>query len=192
MAQRQSATTQTAMISESLNETARLFFALWPDETERAALAAWQPSLHELCGGRVIHADMLHATLVFLGEVELSRLEALQLAAQEVNGKAFRLTFDAARYWGHNHIVYAASGDEPSHLMQLVRDLNLSLRKHHFHFDKRPYQSHVTLLRNARWGEQPLPAMHRVAWQVREFVLVQSLSDKQGTSYQVLAQFPLH
>lgn len=189
MAQRQLVTAQTAMVSESPNETARLFFALWPDETERAALAAWQPHLHELCGGRVIGADILHATLVFLGEVELSRLEALQLAAQEVSGRAFRLTFGAARYWGHNHIVYAASDDDPPQLKQLVRDLKLNLRKHRFHFDKRPYQSHVTLLRNARWGAQPLPAMRRVTWQVREFVLVQSLSDKQGTSYQVLAQF---
>lgn len=47
----------------------RLFFALWPNDAERAALAAWQPPLLELCGGKAMRADTLYATLVFLGEV---------------------------------------------------------------------------------------------------------------------------
>ena len=97
----------------TLNPHARVFFALWPDAVRRTALADWQPLLHACCGGRVMRADSLHCTLVFLGNVAVRRLEALQLAAQEVAAKPFTVTFDHAAYWGHNHIVYAAAGTIP-------------------------------------------------------------------------------
>ena len=180
------------MMTEKTKKRARVFFALWPDEAERAALAAWQPALHKLCGGRVTRAATLHNTLVFLGDIELHRLEALQLAAQEAGGEAFELSFDAARYWGHNHIVYATPHNAPRQLAQLVNGLEQRLAKHHFDFDKRPYKPHVTLLRNAKWSDTPLPDMDRVAWRVRDFALVQSVPDEKGANYQVLARFPLH
>lgn len=172
-------------------KTARIFFALWPEEAERAALASWQPALHKICGGHSMRADTLHATLVFLGDVVLHRLEALQLAAQEVEGESFELAFDAARYWGHNHIVYAAPGTVPPQLTQLVHDLEQRLLKHRFHFDKRTYKPHVTLLRHAQWSDEPLPEMDKAVWQARNFALVQSASDGQGANYRVLARFSL-
>ena len=170
----------------------RIFFALWPSDEERAALAAWQAPLRELCGGRAMRADTLHATLVFLGDVEESRLEALQLAAQEVKGRAFHLAFDVARYWGHNHILYAAASNVPSKLMQLVEELEQHLIRHRFHFEKRPYKPQLTLLRHAKCSDAPLPAMPRVVWRVRDFVLVQSVPDMNGANYQVLARFLLN
>ena len=119
------------------------------------------------------------------------RLEALQLAAQEVGGEAFELVFDVARYWGHNHIVYAAASAVPPQMMQLVIGLEQRLIRHHFSFDKRPYKPHVTLLRNANWSDTPLPDMPKVVWRSRDFALVQSASDGQGANYRVLARFPL-
>lgn len=187
---------------------ARLFFALWPDAAARAALAAWQPVLQGLCGGRAMPAEDLHLTLLFLGEVGLHRLEALSLAAQEVRGEPFELSLDAAHYWGHNHLVYAAPHLVPLRLAQLVQDLQRSLRKHRFSFDKRTYKPHLTLLRHAKWNDAPkagnplptegwteltppLPRAGSVAWQAREFVLAQSDTGKDGTRYRVLASFPL-
>jgi len=172
-------------------KSARVFFALWPDKTERTALAAWQPGLHEICGGRSMRADTLHATLVFLGDVGLHRLEALQLAAQEVNGESFDLALDTARYWGHNHIVYAAPNTVPPQLVQLVHDLEQHLSKHNFRFDKHPYKPHITLLRHAQWSDEPLPEMRLVVWQARNFALVQSVPDEEGANYRVLARFSL-
>lgn len=171
---------------------ARVFFALWPGDEERAAMAAWQPPLQALCGGRMTPADKLHNTLVFLGEVQPERLEALQLAAQEVSGAAFQLVFDVARYWGHNHIVYAAPGSLPKKLGQLVNDLEQRLRHHHFKFDHRAYKPHITLLRHAQWTESPLPAVQKVVWSMRDFALVQSVSEGQGVRYEVLARFALN
>jgi 2'-5' RNA ligase len=178
-------------MGKPLRSSVRLFFALWPGEGECAALAAWQPQLRDLCGGRAMRADTLHATLVFLGDVAVHRLEALQLAAQEVNAAAFGLRFDTARYWGHNHIVFAAPHDVPPQLAQLVHDLEQRLMKHRFRFDRRPYKPHVSLLRHAKWDDAPLPVMPAVHWQMREFVLVQSLRDERGARYEVLARFPL-
>jgi 2'-5' RNA ligase len=172
-------------------KSARVFFALWPDEAERTALAAWQPVLHKICGGRIMRDYTLHATLVFLGDVELHRLEAMQLAAQEVEGKSFDLALDVAHYWGHNHIVYAAPSTLPPQLAQLVHDLEQRLSKHHFLFDKREYKPHVTLLRHAQWSDLPLPEMDRVLWQARSFALVQSAPDEEGAIYRVLARFLL-
>jgi len=169
----------------------RLFFAFWPTAAERAALAEWQLPLRELCGGRLMRTDTLHTTLVFLGDVAEHRLQALRLAAQEVSCRKFELILKAVHYWGHNHIAYAAPEVIPPQLAELVHELERSLRKHHFHFEARPYKPHVTLLRNAQWNDAHLPPMQAVRWQVEDFVLVQSLHDEQGAKYEVLASFPL-
>jgi len=180
------------MTDTEAEKPVRVFFALWPNDAERSALAAWQPALQQLCGGRATPADKLHNTLVFLGELQPERLEALQLAAQEVRGVCFDLVFDIARYWGHNHIVYAAPAIVPKVLALLVSELEQRLRQHHFRFDQRAYKPHVTLLRHAHWMDSPLPLMRKVVWEMREFALVQSLSEGAGVRYEVLARFRLH
>ena len=174
-----------------VEKSARVFFALWPNGAERAALAAWQPGLRQICGGRSMRVDTLHVTLVFLGDVARSQLEALQLAAQEVEGESFDLEFSCARYWGHNRIVHAAPEVVPTQLERLVRNLEQCLTNHRFRFDRYPYKPHVTLLRNAHWNAPLLPEMRKVVWQARNFVLVQSAPDKEGANYRILASFPL-
>lgn len=177
-------------MSDTPHSSVRVFFALWPSAAERAALAAWQPPLRELCGGRAMLAANLHNTLVFLGNVAERRLEALQLAAQEVEAERFDLRIDQARYWGHNHIVFAAPHETPPRLAKLAHDLEQSLERHRFRFDRRDYKPHVTLLRHAKWTDQPLPGMPAVHWPVRDFALVQSPPEGEAI-YRVLAKFPL-
>lgn len=181
------------MVPGNREKTVRLFFALWPSAGERESLAAWQAPLQELYAGKVTKSENLHATLAFLGDVALSRLEALKLAAQEVRGRTFELVLDQARYWGHNHIVYAAPTTTPPHLLQLAADLEQGLARHHFHVDKHPeYQPHITLLRHARWSDAPMPQLQESRWRVESFVLVQSVIDSEGSTYRALETFPLH
>jgi RNA 2',3'-cyclic 3'-phosphodiesterase len=179
------------MSQQSDHSFIKAFFALWPSAAERSHLAAWQNPLQSLCGGRAMHGETLHNTLVFIGNIAQSRLEPLQLAAQEVSGEGFKLCFDVARYWGHNHIVYAAPVHLPQPLKQLVLGLEQSLIRHGFKFDSREYQPHVTLMRNAHWTDAPLPAMQPVCWQVNDFALVQSVNHERLAGYRVLARFPL-
>ena len=169
----------------------RLFFALWPNAAERTALAAWQLPLRELCGGRTMRPDTLHATLVFMGDVFEHRLVELVSIAQEINFQCFALDWSEVCYWQHNHIVYAAPETTPPQLAHLVSELATLLREHGFHFERRDYQVHVTLLRNAKWNDMALPRQSNVCWLVRDFALVQSLGDEQGARYEVLARFPL-
>lgn len=166
----------------------KVFFALWPTAAERDRLAAWQAPLKRVCGGRAMRRETLHATLLFIGQLERDRLESLQLAAQEVRAEAFELRFDTARYWGHNHIAYAAPGRVPPQLRELVDTLEQRMTGHRFRFEPRVYKPHVTLLRNAQWSDEPLPAMPPVCWQIRDFALVQSLPEE----YRVLERFPFH
>ena len=173
------------------SQKARVFFALWPGEAERNALASWQEKLHQLCGGRVMAGAGLHVTLIFLGNVGVQRLEALRLAAQEVRGEGFEMNVALARYWEHTHIVYAAPPELPPALLRLVDALDKSLQRHNFVFERGHYDPHVTLLRNAHWNTSPLPAMPPVTWRVRDFVLVQSQRMEMGARYEVLAHFSL-
>lgn len=169
----------------------RVFFAVWPDAAVRSALAAWQPALKQLCGGRTMRADTLHLTLVFIGEMAADRLEVLTLAAQEVCAEGFEICFDEARYWGHNHILYAAPGVTPAPLQHLVVELEASLRRHRFDFEAREYQPHVTLGRNTHWSDEALPDMLPVRWSVSEFVLLESVPENAASAYRILARFPL-
>lgn len=169
----------------------RVFFALWPGPAQREALAGWQPALRTCCGGRPMRADSLHCTLVFLGNVAVRRLEALQFAAQEIEAAAFSVTFDRAAYWGHNHIAYAVPSTIPPELRELVAYLQAALRCHRFRYEQREYLPHVTLLRHAKWSDAPLPAVPAVNWPVAEFVLLQSMPQEADTHYSVLARFPL-
>ncbi|HEU0188540.1 MAG TPA: RNA 2',3'-cyclic phosphodiesterase [Gallionella sp.] len=179
------------MICPPDNTTARVFFALWPTAAESSALAAWQEPLKHLCGGRAMRGETLHATLVFIGGIAQTRLEALQLAAQEVSADSFELCFDVARYWGHNHIVYAAPNHVPQQMVQLIDALEQHLSRHRFKFDQREHKPHITLLRNARWTDAPLPAMKPVCWQIRDFALVQSAHQEGLADYRVFARIPL-
>ena len=141
-------------------------------------------------------SQMASSSISNVSEAKLYRLEALQLAAQEVAGEGFELCIDEARYWGHNHIVYAAPRHTPQQLAQLVDALEQRLTAHRFKFASHhpvshDYQPHVTLLRNARWSDAPLPAMPPVCWQIRDFALVQSAHQDGLANYRVLARFPL-
>jgi len=169
----------------------RVFFALWPSEKECNQLIAWQKPLTQLCGGRVMRAETLHNTLVFIGNIESSQLAVIRSAAEAVNVERFVLNFDKVGNWDHNRIVYAAPGSVPLQLTQLVKSLQHHLEAQGCAFDKRPYQPHVTLLRNAHCRDSPLPVLQPVSWQADGFVLMQSVHSEGLVNYRTLARFPL-
>jgi 2'-5' RNA ligase len=72
----------------------------------------------------------------------------------------------------------------------LVERLWTELATCGFERESRPYRPHIALLRKARGLpggvlEDPIP------WEVREFVLVTSLSVPDGPRYKVLQRWPL-
>ena len=175
--------------TESL-ATARVFFALWPDEMVNEQFMQWANLLHETCGGSITRPGNLHITLAFLGNVANSRLDELKLLAAKIGGSAFKLSFTAPGYWRHNRIVWAAPDETPQVLSDLVKALERSLQIVGFSFDERPYAPHLTLLRKARW-DPPARTLKSINWAINEFVLVRSYQTERGAEYKVIGRWPL-
>jgi 2'-5' RNA ligase len=167
----------------------RLFFALWPDDAVRAGLRAAQAALPPR-GGRPVHAEDVHVTLIFLGDVELSRLPCVLGAAAGVRGTAFELLVDRQGYWPRPRVAWCAPTAVPDALVALVQALSRALAGCGFEPERRPYSPHITLYRKS--GGVPDAALTRpVRWPCREFVLVESNPAREGPRYVVLARWPL-
>jgi 2'-5' RNA ligase len=161
----------------------RLFFAAWPPPETAAALADWAGRLE----GRATPADKIHLTLAFLGAVEADKAIAV---ARRVEGRRHELPIELAKYWKHNQIVWAGPRETPVELKALVDALHFELFRAEFILERRPFAAHVTLLRKAA-APHPLPQLPAVTWPVREFVLARSSVSSKGSTYDIVARFPL-
>ncbi len=154
----------------------RLFFALWPPREAAQALHAWALAAQREAGGKVTRAETIHLTLAFLGEVE-DASDAIT-DASKVEFEAHTLTLERAGYWRHNRIIWAGPTSEDPRTLGIAEPL----RK-----EKRPFATHVTLLRDAR--PSALPPFTPVRWPVEKFVLVRSKLSARGPDYEVLERF---
>ena len=169
----------------------RLFFALWPAPRTAGALHDWAMRASRESGGRVTHAETIHLTLAFLGEVAAERLPAAIEAARRVKGATHTLPIEQARYWKHNRIVWAGPNETPAPLAALAAELKACLLKAGFELEARAFAAHVTLIRNAREPRAALPELPRVDWPVGEFVLVRSVLSREGSSYEPIERCAL-
>lgn len=172
------------------SETHRVFFALWPDDAVRAAMAMAARAMHRVMHGRRTRDATLHLTLVFLGIVDGRQFARLQaLPGSLLTGK-FPLVFDTWACWPHNRIGWAGPSQVPEAMRALVGNLETWLRAAGFTLEQRPFTPHVTLIRGARCAAMPAP-LAPIEWQVEELVLVRSQLLPQGAQYQHAARWPL-
>jgi 2'-5' RNA ligase len=167
---------------------ARVFFALWPGDAVRAALADAAERAHAECGGRITAEHKIHLTLFFVGGIERSRIAELEECAKSVSAAPFDLDLDVLGYWRHNHIVWAGTRSTPAGLAALVSGLSGRLQVAGYRGDDRPYAPHVTLVRDAKHAPRE-PTLNVPRWEARDFVLVESAAG--GTRYDVIARWPL-
>lgn len=192
--------------------TRRLFFALWPDDTMRAAMVRATQEAVRLSGGRPVAAQNLHVTLAFLGSIPerlLSQLAAIaRRAAAPIRGEdpspaheppAVELVFEHLEHWRAAHVICAAPARPPPPVAALARRLQEQLIEAGFVPDQktsqpagsiiaRPFRPHVTLARNALRSPRSM-AMEAVTWRFVELVLVASTTHPQGAAYRVLESF---
>jgi|APFre7841882724_1041349.scaffolds.fasta_scaffold22505_1 2'-5' RNA ligase len=166
----------------------RLFFALWPDDAVRAALARYAAAAHGVAGGRMMRADTVHLTLAFLGDTPVARLPGLVDAASGVVARPFTLVLDLATCWRHNRIVWVGASTVPDALTLMVEDLRSAVAAAGFRFDPKPFVVHATLVRNAA-PRGPLPDVAPIEWQGDGFVLVRSTLGAGGSRYQVIGEW---
>ena len=158
----------------------RLFFAIWPDDPARAALAELAGRLVQVAGGRTTPAEGIHLTLEFLGNVEPERVPLLRRLAGEVRGQRFRLALDRVGSFRRARVAWAGSEKAPHQLIELQADLNGRLRGNGFGLEERPYSPHATL---ARKIERPVPRARigAIEWPVTEYALVVSAAGRYTT-----------
>lgn len=136
-----------------------------------------------------MRADTLHLTLVFLGDLPATQIDALLHGIQDIPIGAFALNLDQAGHWPHNRIGWLGLSQPSPALESLVQALRDQLRTLGIPFDARPHTPHVTLLRKATGGAafECLP----VNWMINGFVLVASNLRTDGARYDVLRTWRL-
>ncbi|UGQ45801.1 RNA 2',3'-cyclic phosphodiesterase [Massilia endophytica] len=153
------------------NHSPKLFFALWPDDAVRSALAKLQAPVQ----GRLIPPEKLHLTLAFLGHQPAERLPVLRGILESLSVPPLRLEIDCYGYFTKPRIAWAGMSRIPPELNMLYEDLMAKLGEEGFapatHGAFRP---HITLAREAK-AAPPRQPFEAVIWEVREAALVESV-----------------
>lgn len=167
-----------------------MFFALWPDGGTRRALHQVAGKANRQCGGRRMRPETIHMTLVFLGDVPLSRMAQLHEAAMGIVMPAFSMTINRVDWWRHNGVAWAGMDTVPEVLAELAGLLRERLKAAGFGFDAKAFVPHVTLLRKAHCPDRELPPL-AVEWKAGDFVLVRSVPSAAGAAYEIAGRWEL-
>ena len=173
----------------------RLFFALWPDETQRRALEHAAAKAVRHSGGRPVPVANLHVTLAFLGSVAAVRIPDLQRIARE---QAARLAHDApptptfARpaHWKEAQVLCALAAEQSPSARGLTVALQEAAAAIGLSPDRKPFQAHVTLARKVVRPAAML-RLRPVVWTFDAFALIDSRTEPSGPIYSVIDSYPL-
>lgn len=171
-------------------KTCRLFFALWPSDEVRQSIVQQLSCLSLRPNGRVVQTQNLHGTLHYVGQVTESTKDCMHVAAQSVNTEAFQLDLDCFGHFPKAKIFWMGTQNLPVQLVQLHKKLGAAIEGCGFNADTRPFSPHVTLMRKHS-GPVPAKTEFSIPWRVEEFVLVESITYKEGVKYQVLERYSL-
>jgi len=172
-----------------MSERQRLFFALWPDDERRRALAKLQRKAVR-GRGRLVAAENLHVTLFFLGSTDAQRRACAERVAARVRAPAFTMTLERLGHFPKPQVLWSAPALTPEPLHRLVRGLGEGLAGCGFTPDPRPYRAHLTLARKVG-GRIPEATHEPIEWTVEAFALVESRTHARGVEYRPLAFWPL-
>ncbi len=173
----------------------RLFYALWPGDRYRAALAAAAAATLAPVAGQAVPPGNLHVTLAFLGMVPGSLLARLIELGGQGPWPAVELDFRRIEYWARPRVVVALATTVPAAGQEIVARLWQALEPLGLTREHRPWRPHLTLAR--RVGRPPpenlalLPIElggSEPAWRL---ALVESNSHPDGVRYRPLADWPL-
>jgi 2'-5' RNA ligase len=174
-------------------ERLRLFLALPLPDDARVRLAAWQASVFDgVPDVRVVPAEHLHITLVFLGERPLEELDAIGSVLREAAAEASRPVLPAVRYRETRTVGMVVLGDEDRAAGRLQADLAGRLeRLGVYEPERRAWLPHVTV---ARFRYPPgvraaPPGLGRVS--PSEVASYTSRLRRNGAQYEIRESVPL-
>jgi RNA 2',3'-cyclic 3'-phosphodiesterase len=182
----------------------RLFIAIDLDDDARAAVGAEQKRLAAALRGtsrssiRWVRPDHMHLTLVFLGEVEAARAEALiEETRRDVAFAPFDLVFAGAGVFpprGAPNVIWIGVTAGVETAIALQTELAQRAARHGVALETRPFRPHLTV---GRWrdsrsadrdcvlaaGDRVVTSLH-----VDHATLYQSHLSPAGPSYTALAR----
>jgi len=170
----------------------RLFFALWPDSSLCKALHDLGQRMREEAGGRVVAANRIHLTLVFLGDVPVTSTDGLYAVGDALQTPQFELELTRTGVWKRSAVGWIAPGTLPDALEQLVGSLRRHLVDAGFAVEQRPFKPHVTLLRKVRRELKAEQVDLSYRWIVDSFSLVRSQTFQTGPAYTSLRTWRLN
>lgn len=170
--------------------TQRVFFAFWPDDAVRNALAGTARKMHRVLHGRRTRDESIHLTLAFLGEVDIDEFGRLKALPGTLLTEAFTVTIDRWDCWPRNGIGWAGPGATPEPMRRLAENLGAWLRSEGFQQERRPFTPHITLIRNAQYAAMPEP-LSPIEWPVKELVLVRSQLLPRGAQHEIVMRWEL-
>jgi 2'-5' RNA ligase len=173
----------------------RLFFALWPGDPMRTALAAAAAPAVVQVAGQPVPPGNLHVTLAFLGQVPRSALVPLF----EVGGlgpwPAVELAFARLEFWAKPKVLVAMPESVPAAGSAIVDRLWTGLERLGYAREDRPWRPHLTLARRVRRPPPdnlvlaPIAAAGDVPpWRL---ALVESSAHPDGPRYKPIADWPI-
>jgi len=166
-------------------DTQRLFFALWPEPVLQQRLAQAAVALLPRTEGHWVREENLHGTLLFLGAVEAAQRLCLEDVASLVRAEPFTLMLDRLGYFRRPQVAWLGCTTTPVALQALVGDLRYGAATCGFTPETRAYEVHLTVAHKLRRDPGRLPLMP-VAWPVKQFALMESVSESDGVHYRPL------
>jgi len=167
--------------------TSKLFFALWPDDKTRLALARLGRSL-EIEGYKTVPPYNFHVTLLFIGHVDEASELLIKESVNSITAEPFLITFDRLSYWINPKVLCLTCRQPAQQIMALAQRLNDAVTNVGLATDAKPYNPHVTLARHvSSFVERDCDPL---VWRAESFCLVESCSSIDGVIYQVKNQWP--
>ena len=181
---------QRCVESEAQTGLERYFFALWPGDKEAQALSKRSHSLSEPNQGKLVLAENLHMTLVYLGPLAPDVVPSVKQMASQLNVAPFELQFTYASYWPHIHLRWLGVDVVPPELLQLVQRLKHGLSGAGIKPEKSPYIPHVTIAKQCSLVSA-FEQVKSFSWTIDEFCLVKSLGVEGQSNYKIIHRWSL-
>ncbi len=116
---------------------ARLFFALWPDTETRHSLLKIRDTL-PADNGRLVIANNLHITLVFLGDVSTEKAECVTDRVRQLRIKPVTLILDRIGWWKKTQVLWLAPAHIPEEVPIFAAELATASTQCAIKLDQRP------------------------------------------------------
>jgi RNA 2',3'-cyclic 3'-phosphodiesterase len=168
----------------------RLFFALWPDDNVRLALASQRLEIARTTGGRPTMPVTLHLTMVYAGNVSPSRVTEIKMLASQIRVPAFDFRIDVAGCFEGARVAWLASDTPPEGMHKLQKALQTAMLEAGFDVDRRKFRPHITVARDVTTIFEPHPIAPLI-WRIDNFCLVEAQQSGNSVRYEMLDRWML-